>query len=248
MPKVSRKRKYGRRYKPYGKSRVKAGARWTPDEAAGAMPALSVPRGVNGFPTDLRTTLKYSDVITLTSTGNAVASYVFRMNSLFDPDFSGTGHQPYYFDQLAALYSRYCVIGSKLTATFTIIPNSVDGAGTSQPNGPLVCAVWGDPTNTSTSTLQTIMETNTSKSGILGTATGGYNHLSLSTTYSPETKLGVVSGDDTVCASVANSPSQAWYGTIAVCDVGLAAATSVSVKIDMNFRVRFFQQNDISGS
>ena len=54
------------------------------------MPALSVSRGVRGFPTEIRTSLRYSDVITLTSTANAVANHVFRMNSLFDPDFTGT--------------------------------------------------------------------------------------------------------------------------------------------------------------
>ena len=43
-------------------------------------------------------------------------------------------------------------------------------------------------------------------------------------------------------------PSQVWYGIVSLADVGLASATSVSVKIDMEFRVRFFQQIDISGS
>ena len=49
------------------------------------------------------------------------------MNSLFDPDFTGTGHQPYYFDQFATIYQRYTVIGSKLTATFTPIPAAING-------------------------------------------------------------------------------------------------------------------------
>jgi hypothetical protein len=33
----------------------------------------------------------------------------WRLNSLFDPNLTGTGHQPYGFDQLAALYQRYLV-------------------------------------------------------------------------------------------------------------------------------------------
>lgn len=39
-------------------------------------------------------------------TGN---EYAFRLNSLFDPNFTGTGHQPRGFDQMAALYANYCV-------------------------------------------------------------------------------------------------------------------------------------------
>ena len=86
-------KKYSRsgRYKYRSGSLYRSrGARWTPDRAAGSMPALSVSRGVCGFPTEIRTSLRYSDVITLTSTANAVANHVFRMNSLFDPDFTGT--------------------------------------------------------------------------------------------------------------------------------------------------------------
>jgi len=55
----------------------------------------------------LRTTLTYASKqvnITLPS-----IDYQFRLNSLFDPDFTGTGHQPKGFDQLAALYQRYRV-------------------------------------------------------------------------------------------------------------------------------------------
>lgn len=245
----------GKRYPRRGRYKYRSGslyrsrgARWTPNGAAGSMPALSVNRGVRGFPTEIRTTLRYSDVISLTSTGNAVTNHVFRMNSLFDPDFTATGHQPYYFDQFATIYQRYCVIGSKLTATFTPIPQAINGTATTQLDGPVICAVWGDPTSTNTTTLSTIMETNTSMSGQLSTATGGHNQLVLSTTYSPETKLGLSNADDTVGSSTTGSPSQVWYGIISLVDTGLAAATAVSIKVDMEFRVRFFQQIDISGS
>lgn len=39
----------------------------------------------------------------------AVSSYVFRLSSIFDPDFTGVGHQPVGHDQYAALYERYQV-------------------------------------------------------------------------------------------------------------------------------------------
>jgi hypothetical protein len=39
-----------------------------------------------------------------------VNAYQFRMNSLFDPDFTGTGGQPTDFDQWMALYTRYRVL------------------------------------------------------------------------------------------------------------------------------------------
>lgn len=56
----------------------------------------------------MRQTLTYVDQFDLSSAGVA-AVQVFNLNSLFDPDRTGAGHQPRYFDQLAALYGRYRV-------------------------------------------------------------------------------------------------------------------------------------------
>jgi hypothetical protein len=41
--------------------------------------------------------------------GVAGAEQVFRLSSLYDPDFTNAGHQPYGFDQMAALYRKYLV-------------------------------------------------------------------------------------------------------------------------------------------
>lgn len=50
---------------------------------------------------------------------------VFRLNSLYDLDFSGAGHQPYGYDQVAALYNLYCVRGVKIQ--MVISDPSADG-------------------------------------------------------------------------------------------------------------------------
>jgi len=42
----------------------------------------------------------------------------FSVNGLFDPYITGGGHQPMYFDQLAAIYKNYTVLKSKITADF----------------------------------------------------------------------------------------------------------------------------------
>jgi len=40
------------------------------------------------------------------------------MNSLYDPDLSGTGHQPYQFDQIKTMYGTYLVHKCDWTITF----------------------------------------------------------------------------------------------------------------------------------
>jgi hypothetical protein len=47
--------------------------------------------------------------ITTTSSTATASTYVFRLNSLFDPDLTGTGHQPYQYDQVSGLYGSYRV-------------------------------------------------------------------------------------------------------------------------------------------
>jgi hypothetical protein len=43
---------------------------------------------------------------------------LFRLNSIFDPNSAVGGHQPYGYDQLAALYNRYRVLRTKWKVTF----------------------------------------------------------------------------------------------------------------------------------
>lgn len=57
--------------------------------------------------------LVYSDFRTMTA-GTNQANYVYRLNSLFDPDFSGVGGQPDGFDQWKLLYGVYRVVATKV--------------------------------------------------------------------------------------------------------------------------------------
>lgn len=66
--------------------------------------------GNNGslMPNRLMTKLVYANSRNQTVT-TAMNYYKWSVNSLYDPDYSGTGHQPRGFDQLSALYSEYRV-------------------------------------------------------------------------------------------------------------------------------------------
>jgi len=71
-----------------------------------------------------------SDVaITLSSTLSNPGVYIFSCNGLFDPDVTGTGHQPRGFDQLMLFYDHYVVKRAKLTARLynnsTAVPSQV---------------------------------------------------------------------------------------------------------------------------
>jgi len=59
----------------------------------------------------------YTENILLNPSAGTPADYVFSANGMYDPNITGTGHQPYAFDQLAAIYNEYTVSVSKCTVT-----------------------------------------------------------------------------------------------------------------------------------
>jgi len=66
----------------------------------------NVNRGLQPIPSRYICKMKYSTFVTTDITGQ----YVMNLNSVYDPDRSGIGHQPYGFDTLSSLYNRYRVV------------------------------------------------------------------------------------------------------------------------------------------
>jgi hypothetical protein len=56
--------------------------------------------------------------ISLVSAAANPGVYIFSANGLFDPDITGTGHQPRGFDQLMLFYDHYVVQKTKITVRF----------------------------------------------------------------------------------------------------------------------------------
>lgn len=71
---------------------------------------INVNRALQPFAQRYIARLKYSDNVLL-STANT--PWVFSLNSIFKPNVSGTGHQPFGHDTLNVLYNRYRVYAVK---------------------------------------------------------------------------------------------------------------------------------------
>lgn len=69
---------------------------------------VKVLNSLQPFPSRQIVKMKYSQAVQT----NAATGYnwLFNLNSIFDPDRTGTGHQPYGHDTLQSLYNRYRVI------------------------------------------------------------------------------------------------------------------------------------------
>lgn len=73
---------------------------------------------LGGFAASKVVRLRYAENISLNPTAGAVAAYYFSANGLYDPNITGTGHQPNGFDELMLHYNHYRVIGSKITVNY----------------------------------------------------------------------------------------------------------------------------------
>lgn len=82
-------------------------------------PTGLVNRALHPIPQRFITKMKYAESIQTDANGR----YYFNLNSIFDPNGSGVGHQPYGFDTLATLYNRYRVI----SCGYRIQTNSTTG-------------------------------------------------------------------------------------------------------------------------
>ena len=64
------------------------------------------------------TKLRYVAYGAISTASLGYGEQIFRLNSCFDPDYSGAGAQPLGFDQWAAFYSRYKVLSVKAKCQF----------------------------------------------------------------------------------------------------------------------------------
>jgi len=179
--------------------------------------------------------LKYCDNYQLTAATTYSVERVFRLNSLYDPDLTGTGHQPYMHDTLATMWRRYRVHGVKIHVTAR---NTTAGAADT------VAYIRG------------VQETNTSSTGTVAsqliesgqfirrkrvppliTAVGPQDKLAYMSCYLPLRKYasnGTLKDDD-YAADFGNNPTSTIYGII-----GWAGDAASDNNVDLHVEFTFF--------
>lgn len=70
------------------------------------------------FPRQMEVTLKYASNLTIVTTTGLAYDHQYNLNSIFDPDRTGTGHLPLAYNQWSAFYSRYRVDGARVRVSW----------------------------------------------------------------------------------------------------------------------------------
>jgi len=210
---------------------------------------ISVRNSDFGFPDTLTTKLKYADWFNVTGSAGAVGNSVFQLNSLWDPETTGVGHQPMYFDQLcgasgSAPYARYRVKGATIKVTYSMVsPPALAVANV----GPVLVGVIAQRSNIllagSTSSL---LETNNTKFQLLGDKGSGSSSVTVYNRYNPKIDFGIDPEDDTLAAAHNASPSLGWFAHVVKLDE--TGTSIVRAFVEIVYDCVFFSRNEVTQS
>lgn len=186
------------------------------------------------MPNKFATKLRYAESFSLNPpAGGLVGAYIFSANGLYDPNYTGTGHQPRGWDQFMTMYDHATVIGSKITVHFTT-------AGVVGTSGPLTVGIALKDGTTTASSKNDYMEGRNVRSGILrrNATTDDCYTLSLSKTFSAKKFLGISKpmSSSLLRNSASGNPSeQAWFHLFAQVLTGATDSASIDCQVVIDY-------------
>lgn len=202
------------------------------DRAQFAPPvSVSFPPNCIGFPDRLTTILKYVEVNTFTGSATPSAQS-WAVNSAYDPNFSGGGHQPSFYDNFSAVYGRYFVRTFKveIEITNTLTTTAVEAA-----------CVYSD-VSVSGSTVDQLSESKYSKWCAVGVANSGTSVRRINMPWMSSAKImgqPYTEADDNMYSDIGAGPADTAFCVVKLAAVdGLTTMTAI-VKTSIFMEVVF---------
>lgn len=193
-------------------------------------------RALHPVPQRFVTKLKYSEVVT---TAGVNAQYAMNLNSLFDPNRTGSGHQPYGYDVLALLYNRYRVISCGYRLQLALGTTTV----------PVVLTAISANENLTATTASEIRENPRAKYLVQNPGAGAMTLHSK--TYIPSLvgrNKAQYMADDRYQSTVISSPDELAVLAIQTFSGADAPLTGVQVQVLMEYTVEFFDVKPLGQS
>lgn len=227
--KVSRKRPYKKFKKGESQKKVfsKSGQVYKPRLWRGT-----------GFPSGLQVKLKYSDILTINNLGVVVDVHQWRGNSLYDPDFTSTGHQPLYFDQLAAIYNRYRVDGCKIKIV----------CSTESPIGIMGVLYPTDENNISVTSISSACERTGAQDMVIVPARPYTFTKYVSSPAITGLSKAQYQASDKYCPDVNANPDEPWFWNFMTQTVDGTTAANMRVTVCLTYYAWFSEPNIIAQS
>lgn len=181
---------------------------------------------------------KYVETIDLTDTGGA-QNYQYSCNGMYDPNITGVGHQPMYFDQCTALYNHYTVIGSKIK--WTVIP-----AGTTVQE-PYRIITWINDDSTTTGNVNALAENKFAKVRL---CTGGVNpsKITLTQKWSAKKFFGNVMANDQLKGDSSTNPAEQSYFQVTFRSMDGVSTVQIWLQVEIEYIAIWRELREIAGS
>jgi hypothetical protein len=163
---------------------------------------------------------------------SAATTYEYCGNDLFDPNFTGTGGQPKYFDQLSALYNRYRVYSSAIE----VIGYNTTTAQTTYVDLVVV------PVNTTTAAFS--VDSMMSLPRAQWRSCNVNRPVKIQSHVTTSTQLGVkdVEGADRLQALVTASPAERWLWAIGARSYDNSTASTFNVDVKVTYYCEFYDR------
>ncbi len=210
-------------------------------KAGGRRMSKAIIRGPLTFPDLYMCKLCYSTQIT--QTGSTISTNTFRVGSIFDPDFTGTGGQPTGHDQLALLYERYQVNGLRYDITVVNVSDTVQAR----------CMLWAGDDDTAWGNLETAStNANASEILMLQTADGGHNIVRFKGFLHPRKLLGVNKTqyryEPQYSSGFGNNPAVPCFIQILSEELVAGASIDITMQVRLTYYVTCYRRVELSSS
>jgi len=201
------------------------------------------------FPREMMTQFTYADNITITSTVGAVYNYLYSTNSLYDPNVTGTGDQPRFFDTLvganssSAPYQSYRVLSSKITIEAIDLTDSINARG-------FVGVGVFPSTVTGPSSLAELRARKDFITKYMGIYTGGKELCTVTRYQDNKTLFGIKDmKDDEETAALYNAPpTKGGRWCISYVPFNETSTAIIHVLVKITYYCQLFNRNDVSNS
>ncbi len=198
-----------------------------------------------GHKFEVKRMLYYDSRFEMTGAGGVLQTHYFRANDVYDPDATGTGHQPIGFDQAMLFWEQFAVFSSKITVTFR--SNQADG---------LRVGVFLNPDQTNP-TIQQIMENGYVKSDVVcGTTSVGlgfhtYKRINMACDnvkyFQMKNKEAYFSNPNFI-GNAASTPTELVYFGVFAFNQLTTNTTDVLFDVELSYDVRFQEPRKITSS
>jgi len=199
------------------------------------------------FPARFRKRLFYSEIaLSKGAVAGACSSYFFTANGLFDPNITGSGHQPMGFDQMMLMYEQYTVLSAKITVT---------AINASAPSILAACAIYLSPDTTNITVPSQLIENGFITSWpvlmpvfLVGSSRVLNLDVNIATYMGRNHNKRALVDDPNLFGTVATNPTEQVYFGIVVFDPTLANAVTVDFGVEIEYEAIFWEPRKLTQS